>query len=413
MKLQKTLFKNNLTHKHFAVKKQFQNLTPFNAEDEISKFYKKYFNPMKKQDLEEMRTTKLEKINTYINNKSLLHKLTTAYQSYNTQIDLVNVFKIINKISNSEEKNLQELSEYYFKNEGKGIRPYTLILISKYIYECCNRDNNYFNSEEHNNYVKPFAACVEVLHNASLLHDDIIDNSDKRRNSLTAHNVFGIRNTVYGANYLISRAASLLAESDKGQLSEIYSLMVGNLTYGEVQQSLRKSNLDDIDQAFQIYMIKTYYKTASLIALSLRGVGVIYELDDSLQRELFNIGLHIGLVFQLIDDVLDVMYDSIKIKKPAFKDIEEGVINSYILYEISEGSMDVLNMAKRKFKEPGDIERIKKVVLEGNGVLKTINLAMDHLIESFKILNDNPFFIENDTKHILYKYFNNLINRNY
>jgi geranylgeranyl pyrophosphate synthase len=414
MKIYKTIFKQKFVYRSFAIKRDYKNLTEFKPEEEIAKFYKNYFKTMTKEELENLKATKLEKINAILNKgNSFSAKVALAYNTVSTQSDMINIVSIINKISGSEEKNLQELSEYYFKQDGKRIRPYMLTLLSKYIYECKFRDTkeNYFDSEIHNKYVKPFAACVEVLHNASLLQDDIIDNSDKRRNSLTAHNVFGIRNTVYGANYLISRCASLLAELDKGQLNEIYSLMVGNLTYGEVQQSLRVHNLHDIEKSFETYMIKTYYKTASLMALSCRGIGVIYDLDDTLQRELFNIGLHNGMVFQFIDDCLDVMYDSVKIKKPAFKDIEEGITNAYLLYEVYEGSRDIIEMAKRKYKGQGDIEAVKKIISNGTGVLKTFNVALDHLIEVFHIINDNPFFADNSSKYILFKYFNLLGNR--
>ncbi len=407
--------RNKSLIKYFSIKREYQNLKVFTPEEESSKFYKYYFKPMTNNELEIMKTEKLEQINNIINtDRSLSKTFNNLYSGVNAAIHLKDVVKIIHKITETDEKNLQELSEYYFKADGKRIRPLTLIMISKYIYECKYKNGeNYFNSIEHNNYIKLFAASVEILHNASLLHDDIIDNSDKRRNSATAHNIYGIRNTVYGANFLISKAASLLAELDKGQLNEIYSAMVNNLTYGEVQQSLKNSDLDNIDNAFFIYMIKTYYKTASLISLSLRGVGVIYNLDEALQRDLFNLGLHIGLVFQLIDDVIDVQYDSNEIKKPAFKDIQEGIINSYLLFEIADNNDEVLQLAKRKFKTQGDIDRTKHIIANGCGVLKTVNLAMDHLIEAFKILNNNPFFIENNTKTMLLEYFNKLIYRKY
>ena len=403
---------NSLIKKKFSVKKEYANLTPFDPEAETSKFYKIYLPTMTKQYIENLKIQKFDMINNILKkNKSLTYIAAGAYNLLKLNDDLISLFKIIIKIAQADEKNLQEVSEYYFKHEGKGIRPKTLILISKYIYECKYNTSNFFESDHE--YTKLFAACVEILHNASLLHDDIIDNSDKRRNSITAHNLFGIRNTVYGANFLISKSASVLAELDIGQLNEIYSEMVNNLTYGEVQQSLKNPDLDNLEHSFYVYMVKTYYKTASLISLSLRGVALIYELDESIQRDLFNLGLHIGMVFQLIDDVLDVTIDTAKMKKPAFKDIQEGVINSYILYEIADMKEGVIDMAKRKFKGKDDIKNIKLAIEEGCGVLKTINLAMDHLLEAFTILNNNPFFIENNTKYIILEYFYKLINRQY
>jgi all-trans-nonaprenyl-diphosphate synthase len=292
-------------------------------------------------------------------------------------------------------------------------------------------DGDYFNSEIHKKHVLPFAACVEVLHNASLLHDDIIDNSDKRRNFTTAHNIFGIRNTVFGANYLISKSANFITELEIDHLNEIYSSMVYHLTYGECKQSLNKNSLENIDDSFKIYMVKTYYKTASLIALGLRGIGCIYNFDLEMQKNLFNIGLHIGIVFQLVDDVMDVLYDTNKTKKPALKDLAEGIINSHVLFEIEDENKKIVlennlqgqgnknvkeriiyNLAKGKFKNEGDIKKIVEILNSGKGIIKTQNLALDHLLECHKILS-HPFFKNNKSKSGIYQCFNFLINRNY
>jgi all-trans-nonaprenyl-diphosphate synthase len=343
---------------------------------------------------------------------------------YKSQME--EILKIItDKIAICDENDLQQLSEYYFKSSGKMIRPYLLISISKYMYECLYEQGNYFDSVIHKKYVLPFAACVEVLHNASLLHDDIIDNSDKRRNFTTAHNVFGIRNTVFGANYLISKSANFITELEIDHLNEIYSSMVYHLTYGECKQSLNKNTLENVDESFKIYMTKTYYKTASLIALGLRGIGCIYNFDLEMQKKLFDIGLHIGIVFQLVDDVMDVLYDSVKIKKPALKDLTEGIINSHILFEIEDedkilrakGNFSpeeriIYNLANRKFKNEGDILKIVEMLSNGKGIIKTQNLALDHLIECHNILS-NPFFKNNKSKYGIYQCFNFLINRNY
>jgi all-trans-nonaprenyl-diphosphate synthase len=401
--------------------KDINSLVSFDPDPEILKFYKNYlFDDASntKENYIDLYSSKFNYINSKLSN-SILSKLSKfmGIREYKSQREEI-ISIITNRIANSEEVNLKELSEYYFKESGKMIRPYLLITISKYMYECLFNEEKYFDSLIHKKYVLPYAACVEVLHNASLLHDDIIDNSDRRRNLDTAHNKFGIRNTVFGANYIISRAANLVTELEINNLNEIFSSMVFHLTYGECKQSLNKSDLENIDESFKIYMIKTYYKTASLIALGLRGIGCIYNLDLEMQRNLFNLGLHIGIVFQLVDDVFDVLYDSTKIKKPALKDLQEGIINSHILYEISDeqklkdNQNIVLNLAKRKFKQPEDINKILDILKNGKGIIKTQNLAIDHLTECYKIL-DNPFFKNNKSKFELYQCFDFLIKRNY
>lgn len=409
--------------------KDYKSLTIFQPDNEILKFYNNYLTPVgspTKEEYNTMYNSKLELINQKISltdntSKGLLQKFTKFSGIVEYKHEMGDILKIITeKITFSEEKYLKELSEYYFKSSGKMIRPYLLMLIARYIHDCLNAHKNkeaYFNSEIHNKYVKPFAACVEVLHNASLLQDDIIDNSDKRRNQQTAHNVYGIRNTVFGSNYIISRAANIITSLEIIHLNEVYSSMVYYLTYGECQQSLAKPNLENIDASLRVYLIKTYYKTASLIAMGMRGIAVIYGLDENLQRSFFNLGLHIGIVFQLIDDVMDVLYDSVKIQKPSLIDLHQGIINSYILFEIADDIRNgnknkMLELAKRKFQDEGDIDKTLDILNEGNGIIKTQNLAIDHLIECFKIL-DNPFFIDSDNKKSLLNCLKYLISRNF
>ena len=184
-------------------------------------------------------------------------------------------------------------------------------------------------------------------------------------------------------------------------------------SYGECQQTLKKKNIEDLDEYFKTYMNKTYYKTASLLALSLRGIGIIYDLDQDIQKKLFNLGIHLGFVFQLVDDVLDVQSDSAILQKPALQDLKEGVINSHVLFEIQDDKTGkVLEMVKRKFTEKGDIDNMLEILKKGNGILKTRNLTYDHMMESLNNLND-PFFVNNSTKKTLLMCFNMLLNRNY
>jgi geranylgeranyl pyrophosphate synthase len=419
---------------------EFTPLIDFDPSPEIMKNYKKYIDlNIDKSELKNIQENKIKLLKQKSGDPNIDKiSLADAYSflsninDFKRELKDINKF-ILEKISEDEENKLKELSEYNFLMMGKMIRPVLIILVSKYIHECkINMLNlsdptlkkkilisdsvdieteDFFKSKKFNQIVKPFAACVEVVHNASLLHDDIIDNSNERRSRKTAHNIYGIRETVFSANFIISKAANVIIDLDYKHLSQIYSGIVLKLTEGECQQSLKISNLKNLDESFYVYMHKTYYKTASLLALSLRGVGIIYDLNVEYQKKLFDLGLHLGLVFQLVDDVLDVLYDSVKIQKPALKDLKEGVINSHILYECIF-SNEMLELASRKFKGEKDIEKAVEILNKGLGILKTENLAMDHLLDSVNIISDE-FFIDNQTKKDLFRCFHYLIKRCY
>ena len=419
-------FKFSFTHmrQNPFSSKNYQTLPYFDPDPEITKFYKTYLNTnYSKLELEKLLLDKISKFSQPSFAEKLSKFLTNI--EFKNQLDEVKDI-ILNKIATSNIQSLSGLSKYYFNLSGKMIRPLLLILISKYISECVSHQYKYSLKEntksfatlesllqKHNSVVQPFAACVEVIHNASLLQDDIIDNSDLRRNNATAHNVYGIKNTVFGSNYILSKAASLIAELNIDSLNEIYSSIVYYLTYGECQQTLKEKNIEDLDEYFYMFLNKTYYKTASLLAISLRGIGVIYELDQNIQKKLFNLGIHLGFVFQLVDDILDVTSDTTMMRKPVLNDLKEGVVNSYILFEIKDDKSGVvLEMARRKFENKGDLDKILEILKKGNGIIKTRNLACDHMKESLDNLND-PFFINNGTKKTLLTCFNMLLNRNY
>lgn len=420
--------------------KEFTPLAEFDPSPEIIKNYKKYMNlNLDKSELKKIYKDKINLLkhkskDNNIENINIAdsYSFLTNLNDFKRELKDVKNF-ILENISEPEENKLKELSEYNFLFMGKMVRPVLIILVSKYIHECkikmkntsnkalaqsvLNQDlddienEDFFKSKKFNNIVKPFAACVEVVHNASLLHDDIIDNSNERRSRKTAHNIYGIRETVFSANFIISKAANLIIDLGYPHLNQIYSGIVLKLTEGECQQSLKINNLKNLDESFNVYMHKTYYKTASLLALALRGVAIIYDLNLEYQKKLFDLGLHLGLVFQLVDDVLDVLYDSTKIKKPALKDLKEGIINSHILYECILNE-EMLELAMRKFNNTNDIEKAIEILNKGLGILKTQNLALDHLLNSVDIIDDE-FFIENNTKKDLFRCFHYMINRFY
>lgn len=401
-----------------------KNLIEFNPEPELYRFIDKYINNEENKQFLASELIKKENIIKDISPLSLLNTFKGFYE-YSSQVKIVHDF-IFNNITEGviNNKSIGTISEYYFKIGGKMIRPHFIIQLSKYIYECkhshiTNLNNDiYFSSDIFINKIIPLSASIESLHNASLLQDDIIDNSETRRGYKTCHMLYGVKPTIFASNYILSKSSKAILNIGIPQLNEIYSSIIYDLTYGEYQQTINRSNeystnKEDIKKLLQTYIIKTYFKTASLISSSFRAVGLIYELSDENQYKLFKLGLHLGQLFQLVDDIFDVEGSSSQLKKPAFKDLNEGVINSHILFELQgQNGNEMIELINRKFQGKEDIPRVLKILDQGLGLLKTKNLAMDHLLEIFNILDDS-FFKKTETKEKIIQGMIYMFNRKY
>ena len=144
------------------------------------------------------------------------------------------------------------------------------------------------------------AACIEIAHNASLLQDDIIDHADSRRSTKAAHKVFGTATSIFASNFMISRASRMLTEifPESVHVSQLFSTVLCNLVFGELIQAKRDMGNPDMlltesilaeqtdvipfdsNEYFNSYIAKTYYKTASMISLGCRGIGVLMNFED-------------------------------------------------------------------------------------------------------------------------------------
>lgn len=214
-------------------------------------------------------------------------------------------------------KQMEEVSLYNLKLKGKNFRSAILFMLAKAIHanhpdvkarEPGSPFKSFENTIQHEQ-VMTLAACIEIAHNASLLQDDIIDRADSRRSKEAAHKIYGASVSIFASDFMISRASRMLTHKfDNAHMSQIFSTAVSNLVYGELIQAKRdfkhSSNLledqvktIDYESYFHSYIAKTYYKTASMISLACRGLGLIFNLDLANQRKLFEFGAHLGIAF--------------------------------------------------------------------------------------------------------------------
>ena len=264
------------------------------------------------------------------------------------------------------------------------------------------------------------AACIEIAHNASLLQDDIIDHADSRRSTKAAHKVFGPATSIFASDFMISRASRMLTEifPESVHVSQLFSTVLCNLVYGELIQAKRdmasgmkesgglleddsnKSSLVrefDSEAYFESYIAKTYYKTASMISLGCRGIGVLMGFSPETQahRSLFDFGAHLGIAFQVHDDILDFTQSEAQLGKPAFNDLKEGIVTAPIIYALLEQqdrdrrskdhslpllSNTWLDAVERNFQQEDDVQLYGKPMLEQtSGLEKADSLSIQHI----------------------------------
>jgi len=149
------------------------------------------------------------------------------------------------------------------------------------------------------------AEITELIHTASLLHDDVIDGADTRRGVGSVNKMFGNKLAVLSGDFLLARASVCLARLRNVPCVELLSTVIEHLVKGEVMQlHVALRNDESIKTAFELYLKKTYYKTGSLIANSCKAISILGGYPDNVTRASFLYGMHVGIAFQLVDDML-------------------------------------------------------------------------------------------------------------
>ena len=277
---------------------------------------------------------------------------------------------------------LNSAARYFFNSEGgkgkgKQVRPVMVMLLSRammhnnsYLETSAPRLNQTLKSQ------RRLAEITEMIHTASLFHDDVIDDADTRRGQPAAHRAFGNKMAILAGDYLLARASIYLARLRNVDVVECMSTVIEHLVRGEVLQ-IKDSRTGVADM--EGYLRKNFYKTASLMANScksavLLGSNPTPEVVDAAYRY----GKHVGVAFQLIDDALDFEGSAASLGKPALADLNAGLSTAPVLFA-AESHGDVLIPAMaRKFKEAGDIDLALQCIQEADGVRRTKELAAVH-----------------------------------
>ncbi len=281
---------------------------------------------------------------------------------------------------------LQAAAEHLFSAGGKRLRPGIVLLISRAI------DEKSHLSERH----KRLAEITEMIHTASLVHDDVVDQASTRRGVETVHSRFNHRVAVLAGDFLFAQSSWHLANLDNLDVVKLLSRVIMDLADGEIKQGLFRF---DSCQTFSTYLEKSYCKTASLIANSCRAAGVLTNLDGSRLDSLYHFGKQIGLAFQVVDDILDFTGNDEQLGKPAVSDLASGYLTAPVLYALEENPK-LSEIIQREFSQEGDLEKALDIVYSSKAIELSRTLANNFANEAYDSISWLP---ESPSKESLLK----------
>nr|QUE29920.1 preA [Erythrocladia irregularis] len=279
---------------------------------------------------------------------------------------------------------LYAAAEHLFKAGGKRIRPVIVLLVSKATVK---------------NYVilnpqRRLAEITEIIHTASLVHDDVLDDCSTRRGIQTVHSTFDTKIAVLAGDFLFAQSSWYLANLGQLNVVKIISKVITDFAEGEVRQG---STHFDTSVSIDNYVEKSFYKTASLIAASCQGAAMLTQTSEEVYNSLYYYGKHLGLAFQIIDDVLDITSSSQVLGKPQGADLVNGNLTAPILFTLYEKPC-LKEYIEREFGRKNDIQHCLSIIQNNKGLQKSKDLASEHIqtaLSCLECLNeDNKYVTE-------------------
>lgn len=284
----------------------------------------------------------------------------------------------LNQIVGPRNPILYAAAEQLFHAGGKRVRPSIVLLVAK----ATNRKDKLQN--EH----RRLAEIIEIIHTASLLHDDVIDDCEIRRGSGSVNSKFNNKIAVLAGDFLFAQSSWYLANLNNLEVVRIISKVITDFAEGEVQQALTNF---DVSTSINNYINKSFYKTASLLASSCKAAAIISDTNIDTQNRFYNYGKHLGLSFQIIDDILDITSTDKTMGKPAGLDLKNGNLTAPLLFALNE-CPQLYKLIEREFENDGDKENAIKLIKSTNGIEQAKDLAIEHAqasIQNLKYINNN------------------------
>ena len=288
--------------------------------------------------------------------------------------DLESCEEILLSATKISDEFVENIAQHLLKSGGKRLRPALCILSA--------RAGKKFDLEK----TLPIAAALELIHTASLVHDDVIDESQLRRGRKTTNALFGNQSAILSGDFLFARAFKLISARDYGtRVSMKLAELVEDLSVGEITQDRFEFQIVDESK----YLERIEKKTAGFLSTACELGAIVSEMDEIDLQKLSSYGKFIGLAFQITDDILDIIGDEKNLGKKAGADLKQGIITLPVIYALEKDSGRLQQLVTNPNMTDEDIFEAIEMIKSTDAIDRSKNLADDYLDRAKKILPDD------------------------
>ena len=275
---------------------------------------------------------------------------------------------------------IRQVAEYIVQSGGKRLRPALVLFTAGAM--------GYKGTHHHE-----LAAVVEFIHTASLLHDDVVDESDLRRGNKTANAIYGNAAAVFVGDFMYSRAFQMMVGVDSMHVMRVLADATNVIAEGEVLQLL---NCHNADVVIDDYLRVIRYKTAKLFEAAARLGGIVGGADPETEARLADFGMHLGTAFQLIDDVLDYSADEADTGKHLGDDLAEGKPTLPLIHVMQHGTPEQAALVRGAIEHGGrdDFAAVLAAIQDSGALAETLRYAQEEskrAIEAISVLPPSNF----------------------
>ena len=245
-------------------------------------------------------------------------------------------------------------------------------------------------------------AAVELLHTATLVHDDLIDGALLRRGMPTLNARWSPAATVLTGDFLFARAAKLAAETDYLPLMKLFSETLATIVNGELTQMFSARGVVERQNYYQ----RIYAKTASLFEMASLAATMVATEDEDMRAAMKIFGYQVGMAFQIVDDILDFTGEESAVGKPIGSDLLNGLVTLPAIYyaEANPGNEDVLSLPEGGWKDTERVQRLVDNIRQSKAIQQSMNEARQAVSRALKSLSEAPISPEREALEDLAKF---------